>query len=351
MSELVPNVLALNKGLDLQSPKLVAPPGSVLDSLNYEQVDFQGQKRIDGYTRYDGSPLSAVNDIRLVVKAISEVPYPQGESHYVNDYSYGNYAIGFNNNKPYGLYPATVYKADNNDYLVLVVIDETNLPEGVDWKTMHDVVPADKQQKLLNDVNNDIRELVEELPGPISGLHWYKDRLYAVVDIENYTPSYPKVLDPRINKANNASLFEARNFFQVLKEDAPGPYAFGWKFVHQGWKVLFKNGISLFGKLPAINQNRQGIGIEGPTSTELNNGAAGTLLQNVSISGMAQQVNGWKDSTTATTYALNPAAIQYDDSGYVYADAYISWDAVTGTVTGDTGTLVQYSPTNQVEIT
>jgi len=132
MSELVPNVLALNKGLDLQSPKLVAPPGSVLDSLNYEQVDFQGQKRVDGYTRYDGSPLSAVNDIRLVVKATSEVPYPQGASHYVNDYSYGNYALGFNSDKPYGLYPTTVYEAEDDDYLVLVVIDETNLPDDVD---------------------------------------------------------------------------------------------------------------------------------------------------------------------------------------------------------------------------
>lgn len=68
MSELIPNILALDKGLDLQSPKLTAPPGSVLDSLNYEQVDFQGQKRIDGFVRYDGGPLSAVYDVYLMDK-------------------------------------------------------------------------------------------------------------------------------------------------------------------------------------------------------------------------------------------------------------------------------------------
>ena len=40
MSDLVPSVLPLDKGLDLQTAKIIAPPGSVLDSLNYEQVDF-----------------------------------------------------------------------------------------------------------------------------------------------------------------------------------------------------------------------------------------------------------------------------------------------------------------------
>ena len=48
MSELVPSVLVLDKGLNLQTAKFIAPPGSVFDTLNYEQVDFQGHKRIDG---------------------------------------------------------------------------------------------------------------------------------------------------------------------------------------------------------------------------------------------------------------------------------------------------------------
>ena len=54
--------MPLDKGLNLQTAKILAPEGSVLDSLNYEQVDFQGQKRIDGYARYDGSALPALDD-------------------------------------------------------------------------------------------------------------------------------------------------------------------------------------------------------------------------------------------------------------------------------------------------
>src|SRR5690606_36648439 len=80
MSNLVPSLIELNKGLDMQTPKITAEAGTVLDSLNYEQVDFQGQKRIDGFTRYDGNtlpifdeyyalyidPLPVVNELDLV---------------------------------------------------------------------------------------------------------------------------------------------------------------------------------------------------------------------------------------------------------------------------------------------
>src|SRR6476469_2081460 len=69
MSELVPSLVSLDKGLNLQTAKLVAPPGSVLDTLNYEQVDFQGQKRIDGFVRYDGQFGSAFDDYYKITLA------------------------------------------------------------------------------------------------------------------------------------------------------------------------------------------------------------------------------------------------------------------------------------------
>ena len=49
MSELVPSLIELSKGLDLQSPKLTAEAGSLLDALNYEQVDFQGKKELTAF--------------------------------------------------------------------------------------------------------------------------------------------------------------------------------------------------------------------------------------------------------------------------------------------------------------
>lgn len=336
MSELVPNILALDKGLDLQSPKLTAPPGSVLDSLNYEQVDFQGQKRIDGYARYDGAPLSALEDFLLV---------PQLSNKYSTETTEDwPYTLAYYNGKLLGIkLGEDTYTTGTMDHLA--VIDYTAVPPSAVFASESGLLTPAQQSATLLALNEQLRSLVSNLPGPISGLHWYGDRLYAVVDIGAYSPA-----DTKINTTGNASLFESRTFQQVIEEDAPGPYDFGWRFVHQGWKVLFSNGVSLFGKLPAINQNRQGIGIEGPTSIDLNNGAAGVVTQNVDIDGLPAQVNGWKDTSTSTSYSLNPSAIQYLDTSYIYADAFIEWDATTGVVTGDAGTLIEYSPSNTIEI-
>lgn len=336
MSELVPSVLPLEKGLDLQSPKLTAPPGSVLDSLNYEQVDFQGQKRIDGYARYDGTPIAALSDVLLV---------PTSAELYTTTSSEGlPYKLAFHDSNLLGIVTTTEI-IDSIEYDVVCVIDNNQIPAEALWASTSNLLTAEQHTAYTLAANAVLRDFVGELPGPISGLHWFIDRLYAVVDIETYSPD-----DVKINTSGNASLFMSRSIQQVLEEDAPGPYTFGWKFVHQGWKVLFENGSSLYGKLPAINQNRQGVGVEGPTSIELNNGAASTLTQNVVITNATTQVNGWKDSSTSTTYTLNPAAIQYDDTAYVYADAYIAWDAEEGTVVGDTTPLVEYSPTNTIEM-
>ena len=127
MSELIPNILSLDKGLDLQSPKLTAPPGSVLDSLNYEQVDFQGQKRIDGYTRYDGSPLSAVKDVYLVA-------YPNTES-------YGVYTlIKDPSGTPYGV--VTTVPTHSPEFDAVAVFDEARVTEQGVWASEHSLIQS-----------------------------------------------------------------------------------------------------------------------------------------------------------------------------------------------------------------
>ena len=337
MSELIPNILALDKGLDLQSPKLTAPPGSVLDSLNYEQVDFQGQKRIDGYTRYDGSPLSAVKDVYLV--------------HGLSYIDYGTYRLALNyNDVPYGVVTDVSTNPPFNN--AIAVFDEAALTEeynGVWASASSDYAnDPDEHQALVNEVNQYLRNRVEDLPGPISGLHWFRDRLYAVVDIENYYGG-----DSRIDGAGNASLFVSRSIQQVLEEDN-GPYDFGWKFVHQGWWVDFKDGLVKSGKLTSKNQNRQNVGVQGPTSTE---GAAGSpqlLQQRMTITNLPTQVNGWKTSTSPQVYNIEASALLDEDATYIYADAFVSWDGGSRTITapGIAGTdLVEYSPTNTVEVT
>lgn len=334
MSELIPNILSLDKGLDLQSPKLVAPAGSVLDSLNYEQVDFQGQKRIDGYTRYDGSVLSSANEVYLIEGATIQ--------------NYPPYRIAFDGTAPYGVVSGVI-TINAITYDVVTVFDYNRLPATCVPASSVVGITAEMHYELITETNSYLRSKVEELPGAISGLHWFRDRLYAVVDIGEYTPD-----DSRIDTANNASLFVSRNIKQVIEEDSPGPFDFGWKFVHQGWWVDFKEGKVKSGKLTSKNQNRQNVGVQGPTSTEGAAGSAQLLQQRMTITNLPAQVNGWKTSTSPQVYNIEASALLNEDTVYVYADAFVSWDGETGTIVApgiDGIDLVEYSPTNTVEVT
>lgn len=332
MSELVPNILALDKGLDLQSPKLTAPPGSVLDSLNYEQVDFQGQKRIDGYTRYDGSPLADVTDIYLLedVTTLSE---------------FGTLPVCVNsNNIPYGVVVGQ-HTIDSITYNMVVVFNYNAAPATGQWASTVNWKDTELFNALLLEANASIREEVQHAVGPISGLHWFKDRLYAVMDISAY-----QTADPRIDMVGNASLFESKSITQALEEDGD----IGWNFVHQGWTLRFKDMNVPSGLLVAKNQNRENIGVQGPTPTTGSSGSAKVLTQKMNISNLPQQVNGWKTSTSPSVYNLEAGALQDGGGAYIYADAFFSWDGDTGVIsaTGITsGELIEYSPTNTVEVT
>lgn len=327
MSRLHPSLLALDKGLDLQSPKLIAEQGTSSDMLNYEQVDFQGQKRIDGYTRYDGSPLSAIDDF-LVVNGAG----------IITTAVHGPYTLAFYQGRLLGV---VLYNLVTTWHIA--VIDHNVIPPQGVWGKDAIASPSQHYDLLLT-YNTYLRELVEGLPGPVIGLHWFRDRLYAVADISAYTPT-----DGRIDTAGNASLFESRTIQQVLEEDGPsGPYDFGWKFVHQGWLVMFDNGRVLFGDLTALNQNRQNVGVQGPTGISGTDGSPLVLLQRVDVAGYPAQVNGWKSSSTPTSYILNPSDVASTDANYAYADAFISWDGSTGVVTPPA--LVEWPANNTVNV-
>lgn len=413
MSELTPSVLVLDKGLNLQAAKIIAPPGSVLDTLNYEQVDFQGQKRIDGFARYDGSKLPALDEYHVIT---------------LTD-AFGG-ADGNLLGTADGLLGIAVGSAAN--VVNVAVINENLLPEVGDElfvivdgvNTLGNVVTAvatGTETAATADIHYDnllaftqvLRDRVEGLPGSIIGLHWFRDRLYAVADVaaislQGTTPTiYPgdelvafgetvQVLDSYVSDNTRvvfistldaelwatlgedverdsivigttagfeelasaseiASFFESRSEAQVLEEDGPsGPYNFGWRFVHHGWLVEFGDGVSLFGSLPSLNQNITGIGTQGPTSITGNNGAPATLTQKVNITTRPSQANGWKTSDTPTSYNLDPLAIRSTDTDYIYADAYVSWDGTSGAVSAPgltSGSVPEYPANNTVVIT
>ena len=118
MSRLQPSLMVLDKGLNLQAPKILAPEGSVLDSLNYEQVDYQGQKRIDGYARYDGSVLSAFDDFVVIENSSTWELGTDGR----------NLAYNIETGNLFGMWLAAIPGGD-----AFVMLDETSIPEGWEW--------------------------------------------------------------------------------------------------------------------------------------------------------------------------------------------------------------------------
>lgn len=407
MSELTPSLIPLDKGLNLQTAKLVAPVGSVLDTLNYEQVDFQGQKRIDGFVRYDGTQLVAFDEYYQITVSTDWTASGNAVIS-VEDGILGR-LVGTHPTNPRVFYISVI-----NENLIPEVGDSVYvLSAGVN--TDGHVITAigtgtelaadpEEHYTILLDALATRRFQIMELPGSVAGLHWFRDRLYAVADVvvislEGTTPviypndvldSFPtaKVLDSFV-RDNTRLVFldsmyqddwggpgtevfrdgesvgfiangyenltiddEIASFYVALNEqnatDADTTY--GWHFIDLGWSVNFENGLSLFGSLPSLNQNITGLGIQGPTSTANDNGAPLVLTQKINTTNTVAQVNGWKSSQTPTTYELETDNLLDIDDDTIYADAYISWNGTTGEVVGYVEPLVEYPATNTVEV-
>lgn len=412
MSELVPSVLPLDKGLDLQTAKIIAQPGTVLDTLNYEQVDFQGQKRIEGYTRYDGSVLSAIDEYYVLTLNQSNPNLAPGDMLLKNDLVFG--VVGkVDQYLVYYLRTNAAVEVVENNSINAVYAGNTGgetftVVSNVEGKDVTPQPTADEYYANLLELMESIRQRVEALPGGIIGLHWFQDRLYAVADTAyiqlGSTPSvYPNdvltingrdypVLDVYVTPAVQtillggtdadlagqtvvrngdeigiaqvdtydeslarvATIFESRTEQQVLDEPVVGESDFGWRYKHLGWMVNYERGRVLYGSLTAVNQNRQNIGIQGPTDTSGTNGSPQVLNQKISLTNGPAQVNGWKSTDTPTNYILDATDVQLVDTKFTYADAFISWTADSATVStpgSDMNGLVEYSPTSTIRYT
>lgn len=358
MSRLTPGLIALDKGLDLNTAKIAAPEGTLLDTLNYEQVDFQGQKRIDGYVRYDGGMGSYQDDLYVIDVGDS---IPENTILTIDGRLSARAVL-------------------NRDGLVYVALLDHNVVPTVgstlngNWtvnsvaKIETALTPEDGYESILN-ANHHIREATTTLPGPVAGLHWFNDRLYAVASLptvpdqgfmpnDNYGGSIVlKVQNGQalLGSANNtgtlgevASLFQSRTEQQALDELGDAS-RYGWEFVHQGWEVPFEKGYTLYGSLTSVNRNRQGVGIQGPTSIEGTNGRPLIVTQGVNIQGLPTQVNGWKETNTPESYTISVAAVSETDDTQLYADAYFSWDD-NGIITQLKDTLEARPANNTVEV-
>lgn len=355
MSRLAPGLIELNKGLNLNTAKIAAPEGTLLDSLNYEQVDFQGQKRIDGYARYDGGLGSFIDDFLRVEGAaltIGTVVYVDANGELGNDGLLFGIAVGTSD---------------------IAVINETlinRLVSPYEWGREIVSLTADEHYELILQYNAVLRERATSLPGPVAGLHWFRDRLYAVAAVPVVEGSgfpnetwngYPilKTENGRLylgtsdnistSGSDMASFFVSRSESQA-KDELGDATLHGWEFKHLGWEVFFEDGISPYGGLVALNQNRQNIGVQGPSSTDGDNGRPLLLLQDIETSNTTAQVRGWKTSTVSNIYSLDVGALRDVDEIYIYADAHFSWNGDTGEVVANTQTLVEYNAGNTIEV-
>lgn len=199
--------------------------------------------------------------------------------------------------------------------------------------------PTGPTAQIVEDVNNNLTFLSSSTIPSGAEIYDQDGNLIAVLGQEG-VPS-------------RATFYESRTEQQVLDEDSV-TYDFGWRAKHLGWSVNFENGISLFGKLAAVNQNRQNVGIEGPTSTAGTNGSPASLFQKVNVTNKPAQVNGWKSFDSPTVYLLDPADIQQVDTAFIYADAFVSWSADTNVVSApgaDMSGLVEYDPNSSIRYT
>lgn len=417
MSTLIPAVQVLDKGLNLQTAKIIAPPGTVLDSLNYEQVDFQGQKRIDGYVNYDGKPSGIEDNIRLLSTF--------GEED-------GQYTVDNDIVRIDGMVVGQRYGEEYDDstdtlYYVVVVDNFRALARVSGVLTLSEATFLDDEQVMqrYREYAYYAGDRIGKLPGQVSGLHWFGDRLYAIADLpvirvssldgyaprpgdsieveyyddygyhlsaheivgvreegEEYLLMIPtdrvmKWKDSGVDTAyvypyntQNSQTFSVSDFTPIIPSDFYKSSFFealthqqardetdeefpegGWKFCHHGWLVEFSEGSSAFGDFPSVNQNLQGLGIQGPTTTGNGTGSPTVLTQSVNISGTQAQVSGWKSSSEPGAYTPRPTDIAIEGDGdFIYADAFVSWEGGVITSPSHTDTLVEYTANNTVEV-
>lgn len=188
MSNLVPSVLNLDKGLNLQTAKMVAPAGSVFDTVNYEQVDFQGHKRIDGYARYDGSLIPALDEYYAITASTDISLVEAGALVFTADDTLFGVVVGVTDTVVYVAIINQNIHPVNGDVLTVRLYTD-GVPAGTfftvdssEYGVDSGVIPQEHYVNLLN-FTAALRARVESLPGGIIGLQWFRDRLYAVADV------------------------------------------------------------------------------------------------------------------------------------------------------------------------
>lgn len=228
--------LDLNKGLDLVTPPLSMEAGALRECLNYEITDISGIRRIDGYERYDGYPNGSLYEFyvikltktdptpitagTLIARGSEVVPF-RDVAVVLEDLGDDNYAVALL--APSSLLQVEEYflnLSDGESFLELadgqslLVLAETGGDIGDDFIAKVPGTPAftvtiassissgkdghtaETYIVKLREYASLLRSFVLDAPSRIAGLHYYKDRLLAAVDV-GYLEINGAEADPR----------------------------------------------------------------------------------------------------------------------------------------------------------
>lgn len=185
--------IPLISGLDFASAKVSAAEGSLSDCYNHEVSDRVGYKRIDGFERYDGRyPPSYANDGTIVeVRTFHE--FEDGDPVVGDILLYNNIPFGkilhINSTNMWQLYIVRYSNAQLSE--ASLELDRTNEIFSAIIRTGAPspgavIGPVLAKDNIIesNGIYEGIQQNITKFPNDrrAHGLHWFKDRLYAVVD-------------------------------------------------------------------------------------------------------------------------------------------------------------------------
>lgn len=202
-------IIPITGGLNLVSDPVKADPGSAQDMLNYEVVTVDGVRRIEGFTRYDGrrdwiyrprfaaastdeylsSPIPVVGDVATITLTTDSNAQVQYSALVVQVTTELDLMSGYSTSHILTLVLGEVFDIENPlpSFSQITWSGGTLTDAGILAPIDTDIFSAAGWESYYPYAEQAFRNLITHLPGDsltrIPGLHFFNNRLYAVVDL------------------------------------------------------------------------------------------------------------------------------------------------------------------------
>lgn len=345
---IVPQLVALDFGLDLTSPKPAAAPGTLLTCLNYERGDMDGMARISGYEPYDGRTAVETSSFKIIhldsphslvvgdsigtketyVGQLGVIParIKRDATEFVSTQKVDGTSISTLLNAPpiYGVidtvgktrvvHIGTVVEISSPTRIVVACLNEDSLILGValykldvegsshsfiaNASALYDfnevVYDVDSNYTYRLDYATQLREEIEAIPSPC-GLVWYNESLYAVGT------------NTKTALADLGTLYRARTVQQLLDDDTGADKVLGWEELNIGYSLQ---------DLP------------GGTATAVNSLPSASALDIAQSQYEFIVANFYGSEKTTTLYGVSGAsrAFSYDGTTFRFINTGLSFD-------------------------